>query len=257
MIWIVLLFFLFVFMLIALPQKGVRVLMYHKISRFEKDFLTVTTEQLDNQLKYLQRLDYQWITAQNLLDFYFENKPLPAKSVLLTFDDGYLNNLEWAYPILKKYNAKATIFIPTAFVGKVNAWDNGSDAIMTVEQLRGLDPSVFELALHTHTHRNFADLTIEEVETEMLQNTAFFAENGLAYILVLAYPYGGRPEGELNVLMKKSLKKMGIVAAFRIGNRVNPLKIKDLYDLNRIDIRGTDGFWRFRLKVKFGKIGLF
>ena len=50
---------------------------------------------------------------------------------------------------------------------------------------------------------------------------------------------------------------MGVIAAFRIGNRVNPLKIKDLYDLNRIDIRGTDGFWRFRLKVKFGKIGLF
>jgi peptidoglycan/xylan/chitin deacetylase (PgdA/CDA1 family) len=235
------------------PRRGVRVLMYHKFSTGNRDFLTVTTAQLGAQLAYLKSKNYQFVSAQNVLDFYLYNKPLPSKPLLLTFDDGYLNNVELAYPILKKHGAKATVFIPTAFVGKTNAWDNGTDNIMSLEQLKNLDPSVFELALHSHEHRNYADLSVAEIASDVARNVAFFKENNLPYTPVFAYPYGGRPKSATKTGMVYTFKTFSIEAAFRIGNRVNSFKIKDLYELNRIDVRGTDGFWGFKWKVKLGR----
>jgi peptidoglycan/xylan/chitin deacetylase (PgdA/CDA1 family) len=235
-------------------RSGVRVLMYHKVVTNNSDFLSVTTAQFEAQLAYLKSKNYQFITAQNLLDFYIDNKPLPTKPLLITFDDGYLNNLELAYPILKKHSANATIFIPTSFVGKTNAWDNGSDRIMSIEELKSLGPSVFELALHSHKHQNYAGLSVAEIAEDVAQNVAFFKENKLNYTPVFAYPYGGRPENETKNRMTTVFKMMGVKAAFRIGNRVNSFKINDLYELNRIDVRGTDGFWLFKWKVNVGKI---
>jgi peptidoglycan/xylan/chitin deacetylase (PgdA/CDA1 family) len=235
------------------PRKGVRVLMYHKFSTEQSDFLTVTIAQFEAQLAYLKSENYQFITAQNLLDFYIDNKPLPLKPLLLTFDDGYLNNFELACPILKKHGAKATIFIPTSFIGTTNKWDNGNDAIMSLEQLKGLDPSVFELALHSHEHRNYADLSVAEIASDVARNVAFFKQNNLNYTPVFAYPYGGRPKNEIKMGMIYTFNTFGIKAAFRIGNRVNLFNINDLYELNRIDMRGADAYWVFKWKVRVGR----
>jgi peptidoglycan/xylan/chitin deacetylase (PgdA/CDA1 family) len=244
-------------MILIPTPKGIRVLMYHKISTTKTDFLTVSTAQFESHLKHLQSLNYQFITAQELIDFYLKKQALPNKPLLLSFDDGYLNNLEWAYPILKKYKAKATIFIPSNYVGSTNQWDNGNDLILSIEQLKNLDPSVFELGLHSHTHINFKNLTIEKIEKEVHENIAFFLDNNIPYTPVLAYPYGGRPRGDLFFIMLKIFKTYGIQAAFRIGNKVNPFNIKHLYELKRIDIRGTDSFEDFKKKVEKGRVTLF
>jgi peptidoglycan/xylan/chitin deacetylase (PgdA/CDA1 family) len=234
--------------------KGIRVLMYHKVSKGETDFLTVSVSQLESHLKLLQTLGFQYITAQQLLGFYLENKPLPKNPILLTFDDGYLNNLDLAYPILKKHQAKATVFIPTAYVGKTNLWDNGHDPIMTIEQLKNLDPAVFDLALHSHTHRNFNDMPLDEIGEDLERNIAFFKENNMVFTPILAYPYGGRTKGAAFYQLVEILKKHSILAAFRIGNGVNSFKIKGLYEFKRIDIRGTDSFDDFKKKVKKGRV---
>jgi peptidoglycan/xylan/chitin deacetylase (PgdA/CDA1 family) len=240
------------------PRKGVRVLMYHKISEQETDFLTVNIAQFDSHLNYVKKVGFHFITTQNLLDFYLQNKPLPPKPLLITFDDGYVNNLTLADPILKKHEAKATIFIPTDFVEKTNEWDHGADSIMSVEQLKNLAPmnagSVFELALHSHTHLNYANLSLPEIEADLRLNIAFFEKNNINYTPALAYPYGGRPKGASYNAMINIFKQLGVLGAFRIGNRINPLVINDLYALNRIDIRGNEGFWRFKMKVIWGRI---
>ena len=243
-------------MILIPTPKGIRVLMYHKISRDKTDFLTVSTDQFESHIKHLQSLDYQFITTQELLDFYLKKQALPDKPLLLSLDDGYLNNLEYAYPILKKYKAKATIFIPSNFVGSTNKWDNGNDFIMSVEQLKNLDSSVFELGLHSHTHPNFKNITLDSIEKEVRENIAFFSDNNIPYTPVLAYPYGARPRGDSFFKMLEIFKKQGILAAFRIGNSVNPFNIKNLYELKRIDIRGTDSFNDFKKKVEKGRMKL-
>ena len=244
--------------LIRLNTEGVRILMYHKFSTSETDFLTVTTTQFEEQLNYLQTNDYQFISLQQLLDFYITKKPLPHRPILLTFDDAYVSQLDLAYPILHKHGAKATVFVPTAYVGQGSNWDTHPAPIMSLEQLKNLDPSVFSLALHTHTHPNFKKISLPEIAHDMDACLQYFASHNLPFSPVLAYAYGARPK-DTDILrgMKNHFQSQNILAAFRIGNRINPLKVKDLYELNRIDIRGTDSIDNFKKKIIFGKIMLF
>lgn len=89
------------------PSKKLTVLMYHKVVK--KSF--------EKQMLYLKE-HYNVVSEQEVVDFYHKKKELPKNSVLITFDDGYLNNYTEAYPILKKYNIPAIIFLTTGFIGK-------------------------------------------------------------------------------------------------------------------------------------------
>ncbi len=238
--------------LLPTPQ-GIRVLMYHKVSTDKTDYLTVSSSQLESHLQHIQDIGYQYITCQQLLDFYDKKKPLPPNPILLTFDDGYLNNLELAYPIIKKFNAQATIFIPSNFVEKTNGWDNGDDPIMSVMQLKNLDPSVFERALHSHKHENYQKMSLQDIEKDIALNIAFFEKNNLPFTPVLAYPFGGRPSGKAFQTLVQVFKNKNIKAAFRIGNGVNPFTTNDLYQLKRIDIRGSESFDIFKKKLAKGR----
>ena len=72
----------------------------------------------------MQKAGYQWILSQDLIDYVYRGGSLPEKPILLTFDDGYYSNYEFIFPILKKYNVKASIFIVTDNIyGKNCKWE--------------------------------------------------------------------------------------------------------------------------------------
>lgn len=239
----------------GLTGKGVRVLMYHKVSTQQQDFLTVSTEQLDQQLRYLQENKYQIIDIQRLMDSIMTHKTLPPKTVLLTFDDGYLNNLTFAYPILQRYQAPATIFLPTAYLGVSSSWDESADTLMSVEQLKSLDSKLISFGLHSNEHKNYKRLTINEIEKDLDKCLTRFKQENLLFAPAFAYPYGARPKDKnLLAQMKTLFRQRGVQLAFRIGNRVNPFRPRDVYELNRIDIRGTDSFRTFQQKLRFGRV---
>lgn len=89
--------------------KKIPVLLYHCITEDEalakSNSLYVTKEKFEQDLKYLKDKGYTTIFAKDM------DKPLPEKPVVITFDDGYKDNYIFGYPLLKKYNMKATIFI--------------------------------------------------------------------------------------------------------------------------------------------------
>lgn len=242
--------------LIKKHQLGkLRVLMYHKVSETKTDALTVTVRQLEEQLIYLQQGNYQIIGIKEFLLSLEKNTPIHPQSVLLTFDDGYLNNLLLAYPILQKYQAKATVFLPTAFIGKTSAWDENAEQLMNVKQLKGLETSLIAFGLHSHNHQNFSGLNSKEIQKEIENCINFFQENQLDFVPALAYPYGGRPKNVQDLAkMKQILKDAGVKLGFRIGNRLNSLPIKDVFEIERLDIRGTDSFEEFKQKIMVGKL---
>jgi peptidoglycan/xylan/chitin deacetylase (PgdA/CDA1 family) len=90
-------------------------LMYHHINPQPEDSISITPEKFEAQIKYLAENGYR---AIHLDEFYSALKKwsMPKKTVLITFDDGYADNFIYAYPILKKYNMKATIFPVTTFI---------------------------------------------------------------------------------------------------------------------------------------------
>ncbi|MFH0876266.1 MAG: glycosyltransferase [archaeon] len=81
-------------------------------------------EEFENQIKFLKQ-NYNPISLQDLHDFYYSNKKLPKYSVLITFDDGYLNLKTFTDLILKKYDVKALVFLPSGLIGKkeIAWWD--------------------------------------------------------------------------------------------------------------------------------------
>lgn len=98
---------------------SVPVLMYHHVSPSD-GAITVSPKNFEDQLAWLARNGYCSLTTDEFAA-HLQGEPIADKSVLITFDDGYLDNWVYAYPLLKKYGYKATIFIVTSWVGEGEA----------------------------------------------------------------------------------------------------------------------------------------
>ena len=99
-------------------QQGIPVLNYHQINNQDHNALTLSTSEFAAQMKDLAEEGSTTITPDQLLDHLQQGSTLPAKSVLITFDDGYEDNYLNAYPILKQYKFNATIFFISSLVNK-------------------------------------------------------------------------------------------------------------------------------------------
>ncbi|MFD1142008.1 polysaccharide deacetylase family protein [Larkinella insperata] len=228
--------------------------MFHKIDPELQDALTVSAPQFEQQLQWLQDHNYQTITLEHFATSLHQRKSLPDRSVLITFDDAYLNNLTHALPILQRFGMSAVLFVPTAFVGRCNEWDGCTDPLMSIDQLRQLLPT-FELALHSHRHLNYKHQTAAVIQADLTENIAAFDALHLPYTRAFAYPYGGRPkDAATKQAMQQAMEQLRIEMAFRIGNRLNRLPTSNRFELQRLDIRGTDSMAQFARKVRFGKL---
>jgi peptidoglycan/xylan/chitin deacetylase (PgdA/CDA1 family) len=233
------------------------ILMYHNIAQNESVGLTISEKNLDAQFKYLSDNGFQTYHFSELEGLKQSNS-LPKKSVIITFDDVYVSQLKLAYPLLKKYNLKASFFIPFAYVGGMDNWNTAKEPIMSVEQLQTLDSSIVELGLHSFAHKNYTKLTPNEVQEDFIKCQEFVSQNNLNVQNILAYPYGKYPKKNPGKkLFFNILKANQIAFALRIGNRINTFPFKNNYEIQRIDIKGEDSHLKFKMKLRFGKLKLF
>ncbi len=230
--------------------------MYHNISQNENlSFdLTISVQKFESQLNYLVDNNYRSYFVSELENL----KVIANKSVILTFDDVTENQLLFALPLLKKYGLKATFFIPFSYIGKSDLWNDGSEKIMTVEQLKSLDSEIIELGHHSYFHRKYTTLTSEEIQDDFDKSFEFIKENNLKVYPALAYPYGNFPKkGNHKKEFFNLLEKNTMKVAFRIGNRVNKLPFQNNFEIKRIDIKGQDNMFTFKWKLRLGKLRLF
>lgn len=171
---------------------NVPVLMYHHVS-LQGGSLSVSAAHFEQQIAGLARKGYTTLGAADLAAFY-AGKPLPKKSVLLTFDDGYLDNWVYAHPVLQRYGMRAVLFAITGLIGhgpvRPHAGQGGSvagnpnhrqaegimfsdnpDPIMARwSELQAMQAAgTFEIHSHTHTHKRW-DYLCESLEQ---RNEAF------------------------------------------------------------------------------------
>lgn len=90
---------------------AVPIVMYHSLLKSKSGDYIVHPETLENDLKYIQSKGYTTITMTDLINYVYDDSALPEKPIIITFDDGYYNNLSYAVPLLHKYNMKAIISI--------------------------------------------------------------------------------------------------------------------------------------------------
>lgn len=149
---------------------NVPVFMYHHVLPKES-FITSSVEQFEEQMRFLSQNGYKTITSEEFYNYKNKRIKLPEKSVMITFDDGWKDNLVYAYPILKKYNLKATLFIVTNWIeeaskkkGEFTAVNHGKcktqiaiypeKVVLNWDDIEKMS-DVFDYHSHTHTHRDF------------------------------------------------------------------------------------------------------
>jgi peptidoglycan/xylan/chitin deacetylase (PgdA/CDA1 family) len=104
----------------CLVKSQVAILMYHRVEQQKNPWFfpySITISDFENQLIYLVK-HYSILSLNELVSHIYEQKPLPKKAVVITFDDGYKDNYLYAYPILKKYALPATVFLTTGHIGR-------------------------------------------------------------------------------------------------------------------------------------------
>lgn len=107
---------------------SVPVLMYHHVCP-HPGTVTVSPETFEAQMAHLARAGYQALSADAFLEFIEGRRPLSGRDVLITFDDGYLDNYVYAYPVLKHYGLKATIFAITGRIGDGSVRAHAGDGV--------------------------------------------------------------------------------------------------------------------------------
>jgi peptidoglycan/xylan/chitin deacetylase (PgdA/CDA1 family) len=163
-------------------------LMYHHIQEAsaaaekKQTSLTVDTEYFQKQMQYLKNKEYQTLTMKDLVSFFDNGTPVPKKSILITFDDGYDDFYSNAFPILKELGFKSTIFVPTGLI------DNPGYLSWT-QILEMSSTGLIFVANHTWSHKNVGsnkDVVRNEINTADFQ----LSEKSLNFPKVFAYPYG-------------------------------------------------------------------
>jgi len=229
----------------------VPVIMYHRvINNAENEGVYGTyiyEDMFKKHLQYLKDKNYTVITFKDLDKIGWRNRfEKDRKYIILTFDDGYKDNYDLAFPILKEFNFKATIFLMGSLT--YNEWDvkAGGErkfSLMSVEMIKEMQDYGIEFGAHTFNHPKINTLSNEEIEHQIVDVKKPLEEKIGKEIITFAYPYG-----ILNDYAKKMAKKVGYTFALATDSGSVCLS-DDLYQIRRIAIFPNTNLFSFKRKV--------
>jgi len=156
-------------------EGTLRVLMYHKVNDLWPNPTTVPTSVFDAQMSLLRELGYTPVPLDAVVEYYLREAPLPPKAVLLTFDDGYRDNLENAVPILRRHGYPAVLFVPIGFLDDARPLPHEESLRLlgirneTVDwdQLAELEAGGVRIESHGIGHRPLSELDPAEATREI------------------------------------------------------------------------------------------
>ncbi|HZF79082.1 MAG TPA: polysaccharide deacetylase family protein [Rubrivivax sp.] len=185
--------------------QTVPVLCYHRLGTGHSKMI-ISPAKFEEQMAYLANSGYHVVRLSDLRAFMAGERPLPAKSVVISFDDGYESVYRHAFPILKKYNFPATLFMYSDFIGARDA--------LTWWQLDELARSgLVDLQAHSKTHRNLTEREPDEsefdyrkrVDLELRTPREVFEKRMAALgakVRHFAYPYGSANDVVLEAMQR-------------------------------------------------------
>lgn len=230
----------------------VPVLAYHKIDLPTPDVKIrgafTAPRKFERQIAYLKRKGFEFYTTSELIKFYLERGEFPPKALAITFDDGWKDNYVNAFPILKKYGARATVFLIPAVLGKttdaVTAEGEGAREHMSEGDVVEMSKAGIEFSSHSFSHKLFDRVSEQEIEFEVTESKKFIENLTQKECSTFAYP-----AGFFTGFAKRAIEKAGYAAAFSTVYGAN--EELDVYELNRVEILRRDSFpFRFGSKIK-------
>lgn len=180
--------------------RGLPILMYHKVPSQEirtRHRIFVTKENFEKHLMFFHSQGFATLTFQDLADFWFERRPLsefPEKPLLLTFDDGYRDNLENALPLLRQYGMMANLFLLADHSITANNWDSEDGVapapLMTLEEKKNLPPEIYHVGSHGLQHLDLRALSDEQILEQMMESKKILERDLGRPVHAFAYPFG-------------------------------------------------------------------
>lgn len=240
----------------------VPIIMYHSVLKdtSKSNNFVITPEIFENDLKYLTDNNYQTITTKDLVDYVYNFAPLPENPIIITLDDGYYNNYEYVFPLLKQYNTKA-IISPIAKTSQdfTNSkeenvtWGHLGDRHMLEMYSSGFVefqnhsydmhrqyPRKGVLKLIPESPETYEQLFIKDIDLSQ----RFLIDIGLPKPIFYTYPFGS-----LNEQSEKIIKKKGFLGSFSAEAKVsvisqnNPSSLYKLGRYNRAAGISTENFF--------------
>jgi len=210
-------------------------------------------------MQYLSDSSFNVISLEEIVSCIHENRHFPPRSVAITFDDGFKNNYDIAYPVLKEYGFKATIFLVTGYCGKNNKWQ-GQPAGIPVLEIMSWDEVIemacngIEIGAHTVNHPNLVGLTLEQAEDEILASKRDIEEHLGKSISSFAYPYGGETNKLSNII--KDEFQCAVSTELKVADlnsNIYSLPRIDMYYFSRNNYFTCLGTSNFFLYIKYRK----
>ena len=183
----------------------VPILMYHYVSTPPEDAdkyrvnLSVEPDNFRQQMAYLHDNGVEVIDLYELTEYLVKSETPPDNAVILTFDDGYVDNYQFAYPILEEFGYKGTFFIVTEFV------DRGFPQYMSWEMIEEMAAAGHRFESHTKTHPDLAILGYNDLVWQILGSQETLAAHLGYKPQYLSYPSGSYNEETLQMVESLSL----------------------------------------------------
>ncbi|WP_373240374.1 polysaccharide deacetylase family protein [Kluyvera ascorbata] len=226
----------------AQPDNGIPVITYHHIlrdeenTRFRHTSTTTSVRAFSNQMTWLRDMGYTTLTMYQLEDYVHNRANLPARAVVITFDDGLKSVSRYAYPILKQYGFKATAFIITSRIKRhPQKWAPKSLQFMSVSELEEIK-DVFDFQSHTHfLHR--VDAHRRPILLSRSYHNILFdferSRRALAqfnpHVLYLSYPFGGYNATAVQAASDAGFHLAVTTVKGKVKPGDNPMLLKRLY----------------------------
>ncbi len=206
--------------------KKILVLNYHKVDD-SFNSLAIPPKLFEQQMEYLDSQGYHTISPDELYQGLAGEADLPPNPVLITFDDGYVDNYTNAYPILKNHNMKATIFVVPGFT-------NVNKGYLTWDQMLEMEQNGITIESHTLHHKALEGLSDDQIITELRDSKEQLEERLGHPVEYLAYP-----TGTYNLHIASLAKEAGYRAAFTVKYG-NVDQGSNIYALERVPIFRTE-----------------
>ena len=196
-------------------------LCYHEVTPHRNnDCMNVMPDVFRRHIREFKEAGYTFIHVGDLQNYATGFAPLPGKALLITFDDGYADNYNYAYPVLREEQVPGTFFVVSSTIGKDNR--------MTAAQLQEMQANGMKIGSHTANHENLAELSAKEIDSELRTSKEALEKILGKPVCAVAYPAG--KVNETVVDKAKSNYEMAFVAAVR------PETKQTLYTLQRYGV---------------------
>ena len=217
--------------------KKLPILAYRRIS--PDGLNAVTPDFFEQQLQDLQKKGYYSASWENWQNAKRDKTPLPSKAVIMTFDGGYLDFFRYAWPLLKRYNFTATVFLVAESIGETNSWEKAEFEevkLMGWPEIRQLRDAGIELGSMSATYQPLTTLSPTEIVREGAKSRAILERGLEKSIKCFAYPYG-----DVDKIVEHLIGASGYT--FGVSYRSNFSSFDDsLMSLPRLQVT-AENFW--------------